>query len=152
MAANINYDAPRVENCVCKAGFSERLSTMPEGIQINLYQLEENGVEISGGEAQKLTIARALYKDAPWVILDEPTSALNPVSKYEIYRHFDKLVEEKFSLYISHRMSSCRFCDQIYVFDNGTIVQRRSHEELIAKKNGLYYKLWNAQAQYYNVS
>lgn len=152
VATNINYDATRVEDCVCKAGFGERLSTMPEGIQTNLYQLEENGVEISGGEAQKLAIARALYKDAPWVILDEPTSALDPISEYEIYRHFDEMVKEKSSLYISHRMSSCRFCDQIYVFDNGTIVQRGSHEELITKKDGLYYKLWNAQAQYYNVS
>ena len=110
--------------------------------------MEDNGVEISGGEAQKIAIARALYKDAPFVILDEPTSALDPVAEYEIYQHFDKMVQGKTSIYISHRMSSCRFCDKILVFDQGQIVEEGNHEELMAG-DGLYSKLWNAQAQYY---
>ena len=121
---------------------------MPDGIRTNIYQQEDNGVEISGGEAQKIAIARALYKDAPLVILDEPTSALDPVSEYEIYQHFDSMVQDKTSIYISHRMSSCRFCDNIFVFDEGSIVEQGSHEQLM-QKGGLYSELWNAQAQYY---
>jgi len=113
--------------------------------------MEENGIEISGGEAQKIAIARALYKDVPYVILDEPTSALDPVSEYEIYRHFDELVKDKTSIYISHRMSSCRFCDTIYVFDGGRIVQSGSHDTLMQEPEGLYHQMWTAQAQYYAV-
>lgn len=152
VAASVEYDEARVLSCIQKAGFEERLASMPDGIRTILYQLEENGVEISGGEAQKLAIARAIYKDAPYVILDEPTSALDPVSEYEIYRRFNSLVEGKTAIYISHRMSSCRFCDRIYVFDQGKIVQRGAHEELMRDENGLYAQLWNAQAQYYNLT
>ncbi|MDE7299908.1 MAG: ABC transporter ATP-binding protein/permease [Lachnospiraceae bacterium] len=151
VAASADYSEEHIRDCIRRAGFGERLDAMPDGIHTNIYQLEEKGLEISGGEAQKLAIARALYKDAPWVILDEPTSALDPVSEYEIYRHFDELVKNKTALYISHRMSSCRFCDQIYVFDGGNIVQHGSHEELMADGSGLYCQLWNAQAQYYNI-
>ena len=125
-----------------------RRGELPEGIRTNLYQLQENGIEISGGEAQKLAIARALYKDAAFVVLDEPTSALDPVSEYDIYRRFNELVEDKTAVYISHRMSSCRFCDNIFVFDRGRIVQKGSHETLM-REEGRYRELWNAQAQYY---
>ena len=111
VASSDEYDEKLVIECLDKAGFGERLAKMPDGIRTNIYQYEENGVEISGGEAQKLAIARALYKNAPFVILDEPTSALDPVAEYEIYQHFDQMVEDKTSIYISHRMSSCRFCD-----------------------------------------
>ena len=111
--------------------------------------MSEDGIEISGGEAQKIAIARALYKDSPLVILDEPTSALDPISEYEIYRSFDELVENKTAIYISHRMSSCRFCNQIIVFDKGKIVQQGSHDELLKDEGGLYCEMWNAQAQYY---
>jgi len=109
----------------------------------------EQGVEISGGEAQKIAIARALYKNAPVIILDEPTSALDPKSEYEIYKRFDSLVANKTSIYISHRMSSCRFCDTIVVFDKGRIVQTGSHAELIKDVGSLYYRLWTSQAKYY---
>ena len=148
VASSDEYDEKLVIECLDKAGFGERLEKMPDGIKTNIYQYEENGVEISGGEAQKLAIARALYKDAPFVILDEPTSALDPVAEYEIYQHFDQMVEDKTSIYISHRMSSCRFCDNILVFDEGEIVESGSHEKLM-KEGGLYSQLWNAQAQYY---
>ncbi len=148
VAASAEYDERLVTECLNKAGFGERLAKMPEGIRTNIYQQEENGVEISGGEAQKIAIARALYKDAPFVILDEPTSALDPVAEYEIYQHFDQMVQDKTSIYISHRMSSCRFCDNILVFDDGEIVESGSHEQLM-KESGLYSELWNAQAQYY---
>ena len=148
VASSDEYDEKLVIECLDKAGFGERLAKMPDGIRTNIYQYEENGVEISGGEAQKLAIARALYKNAPFVILDEPTSALDPVAEYEIYQHFDQMVQDKTSIYISHRMSSCRFCDNILVFDEGQIIESGSHEKLM-KEGGLYSQLWNAQAQYY---
>lgn len=105
-------------------------------------------MQFSEGESQKIAIARALYKDAPFVILDEPTAALDPISEFEIYQRFDQMVENNTSIYISHRMSSCRFCDSIYVFDEGKISEMGSHDNLIVKQ-GLYYELWNAQAKYY---
>ena len=149
VAASKEYDAEKVLECLEKAGLGERVKELPAGICTNIYQMEEDGIEISGGEAQKLVIARALYKDVPYVILDEPTSALDPVSEYEIYRHFDELVKDKTSIYISHRMSSCRFCDTIYVFDEGKIVQSGSHDVLMQEPEGLYHQMWTAQAQYY---
>jgi len=127
----------------------ERAERMEAGLETGLFQQKEDGVELSGGEGQKLAIARALYKDAPVVILDEPTAALDPVSEYEIYSRFGRMVEGKTSVYISHRMSSCRFCDVVYVFDNGSILQTGSHEELLEQEEGLYARLWRAQAQYY---
>ena len=127
-----------------------RLSEMPKGLNTNLYQnFEKDGVEISGGEAQKIALARALYKDAPFVILDEPTAALDPLAEYEIYSKFNEIIGEKTAVYISHRLSSCRFCSDIAVFDKGRLVQRGSHDSLVADENGKYYELWNAQAQYY---
>ncbi len=149
VSASVEYDKERAIQCLEQAGFGERLAKMERGLDTPLYQYDdENGVEISGGEAQKIAIARTLYKDAPFVIMDEPTSALDPVAEYEIYQSFDKMVEGKTSIYISHRMSSCRFCDNIIVFDEGQIVEQGSHEKLM-KDKGLYSELWNAQAQYY---
>lgn len=110
---------------------------------------EEDGVEISGGEAQKIALARALYKDAPFIVLDEPTAALDPVSEHEIYERFNQFVGAKTAIYISHRLSSCRFCDQIAVFDHGRLIQTGSHDELLADEQGKYHELWHAQAQYY---
>ncbi len=113
-----------------------------------LRHLDEKGIEVSGGEGQKIAIARALYKDAPLVILDEPTAALDPLAESEIYEKFNLLVEGKLALFISHRLSSCRFCDRILVMQDGGIVQDGSHEELVAV-DGLYQQMWNAQKQYY---
>ena len=148
VASGKDFEEARVKDCLERAGFGERLAKMPKGINTNIYQQNDEGVEISGGEAQKIAIARALYKDAPLVILDEPTSALDPISEYEIYQHFDSMVQDKTSIYISHRMSSCRFCDKILVFDEGQIVEEGNHEELMSH-GALYAELWNAQAQYY---
>ena len=138
-----------IKKVLFDAGFEERFNTLEEGLDTQLYQYNTKGVEISGGEAQKIAIARALYKDSPIVILDEPTAALDPISEAEIYNKFDTLVDGKTAIYISHRMSSCIFCDRILVFDNGQIVEIGSHQELLSKK-GLYSEMWNAQAQYYN--
>lgn len=96
-----------------------------------------------------MAIARALYKDAPFVILDEPTAALDPISESEIYARFDTMIRNKTAVYISHRLSSCRFCSDIAVFDEGRLIQRGSHEQLLSDASGKYYELWNAQAQYY---
>ena len=149
VAGSNEYDRDRAVKCLEDAGFGERLAKMEKGLDTSLYQYDdEDGVEISGGEAQKIAIARSLYKDAPFVIMDEPTSALEPVAEFEIYQRFDQMVEGKTSIYISHRMSSCRFCDNIIVFDEGKIIEQGSHDKLMSN-GGLYSELWNAQAQYY---
>jgi len=106
-------------------------------------------MDISGGEEQKLAIARAFYKDAPIIIFDEPTAALDPVAEFEIYSKFNEIIGDKAAVFISHRLSSCRFCDNIVVFNNGEIVQFGDHEELLKDVEGKYFELWNAQAQYY---
>ncbi len=151
VAASVDYDRDRAKNCLEKAGFDTRLGRMPKGLDTCLYKdFEEDGVEISGGEAQKIALARALYKDAPFIVLDEPTAALDPISEYEVYSKFNEIVGDKTAIYISHRLSSCRFCDNIAVFDNGQIVQTGSHDELVADEDGKYYELWYAQAKYYS--
>ena len=106
-------------------------------------------MEISGGEAQKIAIARALYKVAPFIILDEPTAALDPIAEAEIYAKFNDIAGDKTAIYISHRLSSCKFCDEIMVFHEGSVIQQGTHESLVAEENGKYYELWHAQAQYY---
>ncbi len=150
VASGSDYDDDEVVSAINQSGFGERLTTMPNGIKTSLYKdFDKNGVEVSGGEAQKIALARALYKNAPFIILDEPTAALDPMAEYEIYSKFNEIVGDKAAIYISPRLSSCRFCDKIAVFDNGQIVQRGSHDELVADKSGKYYELWHAQAQYY---
>lgn len=139
-----------VTDCLEKAGFENRLKTMPEGIDAFIYKdFNDSGAEISGGEAQKIAIARALYKDSPFIILDEPTAALDPVAEYEIYTKFNEIVKDKTAIYISHRLSSCKFCDEIAVFSEGHLIQKGSHDKLVSDVNGKYYELWNAQKQYY---
>ena len=150
VAANSEYDEELVRRCLIQAGLEERLSTMPAGTETYLYRdFDKDGIEISGGEAQKIALARALYKDAPFIILDEPTAALDPVSEYEVYSRFNHLAGDKTAIYISHRLASCRFCDKIAVFDGGQVVQIGSHNALLAQEKGRYYELWQAQAQYY---
>ena len=150
VAGSAKYDADRVRQALTDAGFGDRLAKMPDGLDTMLYrEFAEDGVDVSGGEAQKIAIARALYKDAPFMILDEPTAALDPVAEAEIYSRFNEIAGDRTSVYISHRLSSCKFCDLITVFHDGRVVQQGSHEELLADKSGKYYELWSAQAQYY---
>ena len=151
VASALRYDAEKVIDCLNQAGFGKRLETMSNGLETSLYKdFEEDGIEISGGEAQKIALARALYKNAPFIILDEPTAALDPISEYEIYTKFNDIADNKTVIYISHRLASCRFCDMIMVFDDGSIVQAGTHDELVLNEQGKYYQLWNAQAKYYN--
>ncbi len=148
VAAADTYEEKRVWECLDKAGVGERVREMEQGVQTQLYNVGKKGVEVSGGEAQKIAIARALYKDAPCIILDEPTSALDPVAEYEIYAGFDQLVAKNLAVYISHRMSSCRFCERILVLEQGRIAEEGNHEALLAK-NGIYARMWNLQAKNY---
>lgn len=150
VSASASYDEDKVIECLKKAGFAERINSLPNKLNTFLYKdIDADGVEISGGEAQKLALARALYKNAPFIILDEPTAALDPISEYEVCSKFNEIAGTKTAIYISHRLASCRFCDKIAVFHEGEIIQLGSHEELLADSNGKYYELWNAQAQYY---
>ena len=150
VSASASYDEDKVIECLKKAGFAERINSLPNKLNTFLYKdIDADGVEISGGEAQKLALARALYKNAPFIILDEPTAALDPISEYEVYSKFNEIAGTKTAIYISHRLASCRFCDKIAVFHEGEIIQLGSHEELLADSNGKYYELWNVQAQYY---
>lgn len=131
-----------------KIGLTEFAERLPQKKRTLLYQENGEGVTPSGGEAQKVAIARALYKNAPFVILDEPTAALDPIAEAGIYENFDSLVGEKTAVYISHRMSSCKFCDRIVVLDHGKIAEEGTHEQLL-EQNGIYAKLYQTQAEYY---
>lgn len=150
VACNKNFDEDKVRECLKKANFGSRFDEMPENVLTYLYkEYDQAGIEISGGEAQKIALARALCKDSPFILLDEPTAALDPVSEYEVYSNFSTISGDKTTVYISHRLASCRFCDEIVVFDQGRIVQHGAHEELLCDEGGKYYELWHAQAQYY---
>ncbi len=150
VAAAVDYDRARAKQCLDRAGFGERLASLPKGLDTCLYRdFEDSGVEISGGESQKIALARVLYQNAPFIVLDEPTAALDPEAEMEVYTKFNDIVEDKTAIYISHRLSSCRFCDEIAVFDNGRMVQQGTHDSLVAEAGGKYQTLWDAQAQYY---
>jgi len=150
IAADQNYDHERTWRCLAQAGIEKRVLSMPQGLDTILYSfLDAGGIEISGGEAQKIAIARALYKDAPMVILDEPTASLDPISENEIYTHLNDMIQGKTAIFISHRLSSCRFCDEILVVHEGQIAQRGSHDALLVEESGLYFEMWHAQARYY---
>ena len=132
-------------------GLSDKINSLEKKCDTVLFKaFDENGIEPSGGEQQKMAIARALYKKAPVVILDEPTAALDPVAEYDIYRQFHSLVGGKTAIYISHRLSSCKFCDRIAVFSEGVIKEYGTHDELVCIDNGIYAEMFMAQAKYYN--
>ena len=149
VAASETADRARLLDALEKANLLSRVQTLPNAERTCMTKtLDEAGVELSGGEAQKLALARALYKDAPVVALDEPTAALDPKAEAEIYRRFHTYVAGKTAVYISHRLSGCAFCDRIAVFDAGALCELGTHRDLL-RQNGKYAALWNAQAQYY---
>lgn len=149
IAADKKYDKDNLYCCLEQANIKDRVERMGEKENTYLYKnIDKKGVDISGGEAQKLALARAFYKDSPLVILDEPTAALDPVAENEIYSRFNSFTENKTAIYISHRLSSCIFCDRIAVFDNAKLVEQGTHEQLL-NSGKKYSELWNAQAQYY---
>jgi len=150
VAAGVDYDEVRVRECLEGAGFGDRLATLEQGLKTRLYKdFDDKGVDVSGGEVQKIALARALYKDAAFIILDEPTAALDPIAEHEVYSRMNEITEGKTAIFISHRLSSCRFCQDIVVFDEGELIQQGGHDLLVEDFDGKYYELWHAQAQYY---
>ncbi len=144
-------DRVRAVDALNKCGFGARFNTLEDGLDTYLYRSYDNrGVEISGGEAQKIALARAVYNEPGCVILDEPTSALDPIAEYEVYSKFQEIIDGQTAVYISHRLSSCRFCDKIIVLSGGVIAEEGSHDELLKNDDGLYRSLWDAQAEYYS--
>ena len=148
IAAGTEIDEAALQSALAKVGLTERVQHLPQGAHTRLYNNNGAGVDLSGGEAQRAAIARALYKDAPFVILDEPTAALDPIAEAEIYEQFSQMISGKTAVYISHRMSSCKFCDRIVVLDHGRIAEDGTHDTLLAK-HGIYASLYETQAQYY---
>jgi len=143
-------DKAQIEKYVAEVGLAGKIKELPDGLDSNFGKAyDEDGVEMSGGEAQKVAIARALYKDAELVILDEPTSALDPLAEAEIYANFNELAGAKTTIYISHRMSSSVFCDRILIIDGGEVAGFDTHQNLMKKTDGLYYKLFMSQAENY---
>ena len=146
-------DENRVNYLIDEVGMREKIDALPEGIHSRFgKEYDEDGVELSGGQGQKIAIARALYKKASMVILDEPASALDPIAEAEIYEKFNSLVEDKTAIYISHRMSSSVFCDKILIIDGGTVSDFDTHENLMKKTDSLYYKLFTSQAENYKLA
>ncbi len=145
-----DIDMERVKECVWRAGLGEKIESLKDGYETRLNRnVFEDVVSLSGGGTQRLMLARALYKNAQFIILDEPTAALDPAAEAEIYAMFNEIAGDKTAIYISHRLPSCRFCDGIAVVRDGTVVQQGTHDSLVADESGEYYELWHAQAQYY---
>lgn len=145
-----NPDPDRLQESIEKSGLKEKVDSLPQKESTMMYkEFDPQGIEFSGGEGQKVAIARAIYQDAPIIILDEPTSALDPIAEYEVYKRFSDMCRGKSAIYISHRMSSSRFTDKIAVFSQGRICEYGSHQELMEIENGVYQKMFTMQAQYY---
>lgn len=155
MAENVSMKTPedtdreRARSVAFEAGLQEKVQSLKKGIDTELLKIvDEEGVDLSGGEKQKLALARALYKAAPVVVLDEPTSALDALAEQQLYERFDRMIGKKAAVYISHRLASTRFCDRVAMFKDGAVVECGSHEELMAK-GGEYARMFEVQAQYY---
>ena len=142
-------DTDRVMACLDQAGLTEKVMSLPKGVATAIgRQVFEDGVELSGGQTQRLMLARALYKDGPILVLDEPTAALDPIAEEDIYRKYSGMTGGKTSLFISHRLASTRFCDRILFLEQGRIAEEGTHNELLARGGG-YAKLFDVQSQYY---
>lgn len=143
------FDKNLFEKSINESGLKEKIASLPNGYETSVYKiLDDNGVEFSGGEGQKLAFAKSIYKDADLMILDEPTSALDPIAEYDFFSHLNKVTKNKTAIFISHRLSSTKFCDKILVIDGCCIAESGNHNDLL-KKDGIYSKLFNAQAKFY---
>ena len=142
-------DKERVMQCLSRAGLEEKIKTYAKGVDTPMLRvLHNDGIVFSGGEKQKMALARALYKNAPLVVLDEPTAALDALAESALYERFDGFVQGKSAVYVSHRLSSTRFCDHIAMFEDGTLAEYGTHTELMEQK-GKYAHMFDLQAQYY---
>lgn len=155
MAENVSMDPPdetdkaKADKCLREAGLSEKIDSLSKGIDTELLKvLYDDGIDLSGGEKQKLALARALYKGSDVIVLDEPTAALDALAEYKLYKSFNGLVGNRTAVYISHRLSSTRFCDRVAMFKDGEMTETGTHDELMAK-NGDYAEMFRVQAQYY---
>lgn len=150
VAVSEDIDLEKLEDCLVSSGLGNLVKEFDNNYEVSIGKnFDEDGRDFSGGEEQKLAISRALYKDAPIVVLDEPTAALDPIAEFEVYSKFDTLVKDKAAVFISHRLSSCKFCHNIAVFHKGKIVQLGNHNSLVSDKEGKYHELWFAQADHY---
>lgn len=146
----INYD--KLNECIRLADLDEKIASLPKGVETELVpSVVDRGINLSGGEMQKLLLARAIYKEAPVIILDEPTAALDPLAESRMYQHYNELTKNRTAIYISHRLSSTRFCDRIIFIDDGMIIEEGTHDELMDKR-GRYKEVFDIQSQYYNDS
>jgi ATP-binding cassette subfamily C protein len=144
-----DIDEERLKQSLEQAGISEKIAALAKGSKTSLLKfLDDEGVELSGGENQKISIARALYKNGPIMVLDEPTAALDALAEYNTYLNFNQMVGQKTAIYISHRLASTIFCDTIAMFEQGEIIEYGSHTELLAKQ-GKYWDMYETQAKYY---
>ncbi|WP_026496775.1 ABC transporter ATP-binding protein [Butyrivibrio sp. WCD3002] len=151
--SNTENEKAKVLRLMEEVGMKEKVDELKNGIESRFgKEYDEDGIEMSGGQGQKIAIARALYKPSEMVILDEPASALDPIAEAEIYEKFNSLVEDKTAIYISHRMSSSKFCDKILIIDGGTVTDYDTHNNLMQKTDSLYYQLFMAQAENYKLA
>jgi len=148
-AEHAQIDLARVHSCVEKAGLTEKIESLPNAYDTLLNrEVHEDAATLSGGEAQRLMLARALYQDAPFIMLDEPTAALDPIAEADLYQKYHEMTMGKASVYISHRLASTRFCDRILYLENGIIAEEGTHADLLAR-SGRYAELFAVQSQYY---
>lgn len=146
---DVGIDMERVRECIQKAGLRGKIESLKDSYETYLNrEVFENAILLSGGETQRLMLARALYKDAPFIVLDEPTAALDPIAESEMYQKYNEMTSGKSSVYISHRLASTRFCDRIIMIVDGGIGEEGTHEELL-KKGGRYAELFEVQSKYY---
>ena len=144
-----HIDMGRVKDCIAKAGLTEKIESLPQGYDTHIGKnVYLDGVEFSGGQTQRLMLARALYKNGAFLVLDEPTAALDPIAENDIYQKYNEMTAGKSSVFISHRLASTRFCDRILFVKDGIIAEQGTHEELLAQ-GGSYAKLFDIQARYY---
>jgi len=142
-------DYGKLERCISMVGLKEKIDSLPGGVDTPLNrEVNENGVDFSGGEIQKLLLARLLYKNPPCIILDEPTAALDPIAEDQMYRRYNEIAENATAIFISHRLASTRFCDRILLLDNANFAEEGTHEELMAA-DGKYRELFDVQSKYY---